>query len=78
MQHNTRILIRICPALCGYCVKLIAHWLSYVDVAVLHDCSSVAKNEVHSSINVTVAVELALGVYVESVLITLEAAAVKN
>lgn len=51
-------LVGVCAALRGDGVELVGQGFACVDVAVLEDGSSVAEDEVHCTINVTVSVEL--------------------
>lgn len=78
MYNYAGVFIWVCPALCCDCVLLLAHWFSYVHITVLEDSSSVSEDEVYGAIDVTVSVELALGVDVECVLVTLETTLVEH
>lgn len=70
------VLVRVGPTLSGQGIGLVG-WVSWVYVTVLEYHGCVAKNEINRAVYVTFPVELSLGVYVESILIALEAALVK-
>lgn len=78
MDHDARVLIRVGSALRCDGVLLAWHRLPDVDGAVLDDGGCVAEDEVDGAEDLAVAVELALGVDVESVLVAFEAAPVEN
>lgn len=78
MDNDSGILVWVCSCLCRYRVLLVAHGFPNEDVAVLEDRYGVAEDEVYGAVDVAVAVELALGVDVESVLVPLEAATVEH
>ena len=78
MYHNTRVFVRIRSSLGRDGVHLFGHVLSYVNVAILKNNNSVSEYEVHGTIDVAVAVELALGVNIESVLVAFEAASIED
>lgn len=78
LDNNTRVLIRVGSALSGDGVFLSTTRFSDVDVGVLDDGDGVAEDEVDGAVNVAVAVELALRVDVQGVLVAFEAAAVED
>ncbi|CAA6664802.1 unnamed protein product [Spirodela intermedia] len=78
VDGDASVLVGVRSALRRDGILLVAHRLPHEDVAVLEDCHSVAEDEVDGAVDVAVAVELALGVHVERVLIALEAAAVED
>lgn len=49
-----------------------------MDVTVLQDSRGISKDEINGAIDMTVAIELPLGVYKESVLVAPEAAPVED
>ena len=74
MDDDAGVLVRVFSPLRGDGVFLVDDRSPDVDVAVLEKRHCVAEDEVDGAVDVTVAVELALGVDVEGVLIALEAA----
>ncbi|GLJ54037.1 hypothetical protein SUGI_1156430 [Cryptomeria japonica] len=72
MDENSSAFIRICSSLSSNCVLLVDHGTSSDDIVVLDDHCSVAKDEIHGPISVDLAVELAKGVDIHSVLVALE------
>lgn len=77
MDDNTRVLIRVgsslsCDRVC------VTTWTASEDVAVLKNGGGVSENEIDGSVNVAVAVKLAVGVNVECVLVGFETALVEN
>lgn len=62
MDDYARILILVGSPLCRDGVLLAAHWSTDVDVAALENGNGITEYEVHSSINVAVAIKLALRV----------------
>ena len=78
VDDNSCVLVRIGPGLSRDGVTLAAHRLSDEDVAVLKNGDGVATDEVDGAVDVAVAVELALRVDVQGVLVALEAAAVED
>nr|GMD60927.1 Os01g0312600 [Ipomoea batatas]GMD70965.1 Os01g0312600 [Ipomoea batatas] len=74
LDRNAGVLVGILPSLRGEDVLLIVHGFPGVEIAVLEDDGGVAEYEVHRAVDVAVAVELAEGVDVESVLVRNEAA----
>lgn len=64
--------------LCSYSNLLLWHWPPCIYIAWLEDHSSVAKDEVHSAINVAFLIELSLGVNIESVLIPFKWTAIEH
>ena len=77
MNGNTCILVRISSALCSDGVDLI-RWVPSIDVAILEHNSCIAKYKVNRAIDVTLSIELSLRMNIECVLITLEAASIKD
>ncbi|GLJ14660.1 hypothetical protein SUGI_0237340 [Cryptomeria japonica] len=72
MDENSSAFIRICYSLSSNCVLLVDHGTSSNNIAILDDHCSIAKDEIHSPISVNLAVELAKGVDIHSVLVALE------
>lgn len=78
VHDDAGVFVRISSRLGCDGVFLAAQRLSDVDVAVLDDGNGVAEYEVLGAVNVAVAVELALRIHVQGVLVALEAAAIEN
>ncbi|KAH0466861.1 hypothetical protein IEQ34_004099 [Dendrobium chrysotoxum] len=78
VDGDSGVLVGISPSLSGDGVLLAAKGLAGVDIAVLEDHGGVAEDEIDSAVDVAVAVELALAVDVEGVLVSLKAAAVED
>lgn len=78
VDDNARVLVGVGPALRRDGGLLAANWLQDADVAVLEHRSGVAEDEVLGAGDVTIAVELALRVDVEGVLVAFEAAPVEH
>ena len=77
MNDDSGVLVGVNPALGSESVGLV--WgVSRVNIAVLEDNGSVAEDEINGAINITLAVELSLGVDVESVLVSFKATFVEN
>lgn len=74
MDDDACVLVRIGSSLRRHRVLLVAHRSPDIDVAVLKNRHRVAEDEVHGSVYVAVAVELTVGVDVQSVLVTSKAA----
>ena len=68
----------IALALCCDRVELICQWLSWLNVAALEHNRCIAEDEVYGACDVAFAVELAVGVGVESVLIGVKRAPVED
>lgn len=77
MDNNTRVLVLVGSSLGGDCVGL-ATWTTCENVAVLKNGSCVSEDKIDSSVNVAITVELAVGVNVECVLVTLKATLIEN
>lgn len=77
MNGSTGILVRIRSPLCGDGVELVAHWETWIDVAVLEDHGGVAEYEIDGAVDVALSVELAKRVRVQCVLVSFEATAVE-
>ncbi|KAH0467288.1 hypothetical protein IEQ34_004526 [Dendrobium chrysotoxum] len=78
VDGDSGILVGISSSLSGDRVLLAAKGLAGVDIAVLEDDGGVAEDEVDGAVDVAVAVELALAVDVDGVLVSLKAAAVED
>ena len=68
----------LCPAMCCHNAILVIHWLPNHHCAVLEHCSRVSKDEVNGATDGAVAVELAMGVDVEGVLVPIHLAVVED
>ncbi|KAH0470260.1 hypothetical protein IEQ34_001818 [Dendrobium chrysotoxum] len=77
-HHNPRVLVGVFAALSCKNGVLIGVGFAGVKIAVLEEGGGVAEDEVDGAVDVAVAVELAEGVDVESVLVADEAAAVEG
>lgn len=78
LEWETSILVRVFSTLCSDCYLLTRQRNPVVDVRVLNYNETVPKYYVDRAVNVTVAVELAKGVCVQSVLVPLDATPVKD
>ena len=78
MYGDAGVLVGVGASLGGDGVLLAGERPTQVYVAALNDGDGVPEDEVDGAIDVAVAVELALGVDVEGVLVSLEAAAVED
>lgn len=76
MDGGSGVLIGVGSALRREGVELATHWETGVDVAVLQNDGSIAKDEIDSTIDITFSIELTEGVCVESVLIAFEYATI--
>ena len=74
VKRRASNLVRVSAALSGDRIELALEGEARVDVARLEDDGGVAKDEVNGAVDVAFAVELAVGVGVEGVLVGLEAA----
>lgn len=78
LNDNAGVLVRVGFSLSRDGVELAFQRLSRLDRTVLEDHSGVAKDKINGSRNITVAVELTVGMSVESVLVAIEGASVEN
>ena len=74
MDDESGGFVWLVSAVCSDGGELVLHGLSDEDVGVLEDGGGVAEDEVDGAVDLTATVELAIGVGVESVLVSLEAA----
>lgn len=78
LDGDASILIWVSPTLGSDSVVLLFHGLPWLYGTVLEDCSSIAKNEINGAYNLALSIELTIGMRVESVLICIEGAAMKD
>lgn len=77
MNYNSSVLVSVDPALGGDGVGLV-RGIACIYVAVLEDNSGISEYEIDSPVDVTFSVELPVGMGIESVLVTFEAAFVEH
>ena len=70
MDGNSSVLKRMCTSLRGYYIGLTLERAAWEDETVLEDCGRVSKYEIYGSVNVAVAVKLALGMDQQCVLVS--------
>ena len=70
MNRDARVLVRVFSILGRDGDFLGSHGLSGVYVTGLEDYSCISKYEVHCSVYITFTIELAVGVYIQRVLVT--------
>jgi hypothetical protein len=78
VDRNPRVLVRVISALGRYHVHLALQWPPHIYKAILENYRGVAENEVHGAVDVTLSVELALGVDHQGVLVALEGTPVED
>lgn len=68
----------LCSSLCGVCVLLSQKRLSSSELGILEDYYSISENEIHCTKDFAIPVKLSPRQCIKSVLVTLEAATIKD
>lgn len=76
MDRNPRILIRVGSALCRNGIGFV-RGVTCINVAILENNCGVTKYKVHCPINVTIFVELSIGVDIKGILIPFKATTIE-